>query len=188
LPEKLDKVKLKHPDKKIEVWFSYEARLGQQGTITRIWALCGSQPRVLRQTKYEWLYVIGAVCPQTGKSSGLLSPYINAEIMNIYLQQFGKELAEDVHAIMIWDQAGFHKSTALRIPDNITIIPLPPYSPELNPVENLWHYFRSHYRSNRAYVDYDDLRSAAIEAWQKAALESEVIKSVCRAKYVERNY
>ena len=116
----------------------------------------------MRQTKYEWLYVIGAVCPQTGKSSGLLSPYINAEIMNIYLQQFSKELAEDVQAVLIWDQAGFHKSKQLKVPDNITIILLPPYSPELNPVENLWHYLRSHYWSNRAYVGYDDWRFAAI--------------------------
>jgi transposase len=142
----------------------------------------------LRQTKYEWLYVIGAVCPLTGQSIGLLSPYINAHIMNIYLQQFSRELAVDVHAVLIWDQAGYHKAKELKIPDNITIIPLPPYSPELNPMENLWHYFRSHYWANRAYSDYDDLCCAAIEAWQKAALDSEIIKSVCRTRYVERKY
>ena len=55
LLEKLDAVQLKHHLKKIEVWFADEARFGQQGTITRVWALCGSRPRVLRQTKYEWL-------------------------------------------------------------------------------------------------------------------------------------
>ena len=54
-------------------------------------------------------------------------------------------------------------------------------------MENLWHYFRSHYWSNRAYADYDDLRHAAIEAWQKAALDPEIIKSVCRVSYAERN-
>ena len=166
------------------MWFQDEARFGQQGTITRVWALRGSRPRALRQTKYEWLYVIGAVCPQTGQSIGLLSPYINAEIMNIYLQQFSRELALNVHAVLIWDRAGFHKSKELRIPGNVTIIPLPSYSPELNPVENLWHYLRSHYWANLAYVDYDDLRYAAVEAWQKTALDPEIIKSVCRAKYV----
>jgi transposase len=124
--------------------------------------------------------------PHTGQSIGLLTPYMNADIMNMYLQQFSRELAADVHAVLIWDQAGFHKSRGLKIPDNVTIIPLPAYSPELNPVENLWHYFRSHYWSNRCYVDYDDLRHAAIEAWQKAALDPEIIKSVCRAEYTER--
>ena len=170
------------------VWFCDEARFGQQGTITRIWAKCGSRPRVLRQTKYEWLYVIGAVCPATGQSIGLLSPYIGARIMNIYLQQFSRELTGDVHGVLVWDQAGYHKSKELKIPENITLIPLPAYSPELNPVENLWHYFRSHYWANRAYSDYDDLRCAAIEAWQKSALDPEIIKSVCRVKYVERNF
>lgn len=182
----MDEVKAKHPDKKIEGWFQDEARFGQQGTITRVWALRGSRPRTVRQTKYEWLYVIGSVCPHTGQSIGLLSPYINTEIMNIYLQQFRDELAADVHAVLVWDRAGFHKSKGLRVPDNITIIPLPAYSPELNPVENLWHYFRSHYWSNHAYLDYDDLRRAAIQAWQKAALDPEIIKSVCRAEYTER--
>jgi transposase len=152
-----------------------------------VWALKGSRPRVVRQTKYEWLYVIGSVCPQTGQSIGLLSPYISTEIVNIYLQQFSRELAEDVHAVLVWDQAGFHKSRGLKVPENVTIVPLPAYSPELNPVENLWFYFRSHYWSNRAYDDYDDLSEAAIEAWQKAALDPEIIKSVCRASYAERN-
>ncbi|MHC4585392.1 MAG: transposase [Planctomycetota bacterium] len=63
---------------------------------------------------------------------------------------------------------------------------LPSYSPELNPVENLWHYFRNHYWANHTYADYDDLCGAAIDAWQKDALDPEVIKSVCRVKYVER--
>jgi transposase len=183
----MDKVQSEHPDKKIESWFADEARFGQQGTITRVWALKGSRPRAVRQTKYEWLYVIGAVCPKTGQSIGLLSPDISTEIMNIYLQQFSHELAENVHAVLVWDQAGFHKSKGLRIPESITIIPLPAYSPELNPMENLWLYFRSHYWANRAYDDYDDLSDAAIEAWQKAALDPEIIKSVCCCSYAERN-
>ena len=67
----MDAVQAEHPGQKIEVWFQDEARFGQQGTITRVWALCGSRPRVVRQTKYEWLYVIGAVCPGTGQTVGL---------------------------------------------------------------------------------------------------------------------
>jgi transposase len=108
--------------------------------------------------------------------------------MNVYLRQFSTELAKDVHAVLIWDRAGFHKSTVLDIPENITIISLPPYSPQLNPIENLWHYLRSHYWSNRAYLDYDDLRRAAVDAWRRAALEPDTIKSVCRAEYVQRTY
>ena len=143
---------------------------------------------MVRQTRYDWLYVIGAVCPHSGQSVGLLSPYINSNIINVYLRQFSGELAVGVHAVLVWDQAGFHTSRQLNIPENVTIVPLPAYSPELNPVENLWHYFRSHYWSNRAYDGYDDLRIAAIYAWQKAALDRGIIKSVCCAVYALRNY
>ena len=168
------------------MWFQDEARFGQHGTITRVWALRGSRARVVRQTKYEWLYVMGAVCPATGQTVGLLSPNIDTNIMNVFLEQFTKETDPEVYVILVWDQAGFHTSNDLKVAQNVTIVPLPAYSPELNPVENLWHYFRSHYWANRSYKDYDDLRHAAIDAWQNAALDPEIIKSVCRIPYAER--
>ena len=71
------------------------------------------------------------------------------------------------------------------MPENITIIRLPPYSPELNPIENLWHYLKSHFWSNRAYTDYEALEQAAIDAWRKAALDAELMKTVCAANYVK---
>jgi transposase len=138
--------------------------------LARVWARRGSRPAAVKQTQYEWLYVISAVCPKTGQSVGMLSPYISTEIVNVYLKQFARELATNVHAVLIWDQAGFHKSKELVVPENITIIELPAYSPELNPVENLWQYLRSHYWSNRSYGDYDDLREAACDAWQRVCL------------------
>lgn len=142
----------------------------------------------MRQTKYEWLYVIGAVCPQTGETIGLLSPIINSEMVNVFLNQFIAQVSQDVHVLLLWDRAGFHTSKKLTIPGNVTIVPLPPYSPELNPVENLWHYLRSHYWANRTYADYDDLRHAAVDAWQRAALDKEIVKSVCFAEYAQRTY
>ena len=183
----LDKVESAHRDRRIEVWFQDEARFGQQGTITRVWARRGSRPRSVRQTKYEWLYVIGAVCPQTGESVGLLSPIINSEIVNMFLRQFIDEVSQDVQVLLLWDRAGFHMSKKLKIPENVTIVPLPSYSPELNPVENLWHYLRSHYWANKTYADYDALRFAAVDAWQRAALDKNIVKSVCFAEYARRN-
>ena len=148
----------------------------------------GSRPRALRQTKYEWLYVIGAVCPQTGQSVGLLSPMINTDMMSSFFEQFAAEVSSDIHVVMVWDQAGFHTSKNLKIPANVTIVPLPPYSPELNPVENLWHYLRSHYWSNRIYADYDALRIAACDAWQQVCLEPAMLRSICHCPYIERRY
>ena len=84
---------------------------------------------------------------------------------------------------MIWDGAGFHTSSKLKLPDNVTVLQLPPYSPELNPMENLWHYLKSHYWSNRAYSDYEELEEAAIDAWRTAVLDPELMKTVCAAPY-----
>ena len=118
------------------------------------------------------------------QSVGLLSPTINSDMMNVFFEQFAAEVSPDIHVVMVWDQAGYHTSKKLKVPENVTIVPLPPYSPELNPVENLWHYLRSHYWANRIYADYDALRLAAVEAWQKAALDKEIVKSVCFTEYV----
>ena len=113
----------------------------------------------------------------------MLSPYINIEIINIFLAEFAKEIPHDVHVVMVWDQAGFHTGNDLNVPENITIIPLPPYSPELNPMENLWHYLRSHYWANQAFENYDALVNAAEMAWKDTCLNAATIKSVCNASY-----
>ena len=102
-----------------------------------------------------------------------------------FFEQLPQELDEDVHVVMFWDQAGFHTANAVAPPANVTLIPLPPYAPELNPIENLWHYLRSHHWSNPRYADYDTLREAACEAWQKSCLNADIIKTVYRAEYLD---
>ncbi|HEX8912900.1 MAG TPA: transposase, partial [Humisphaera sp.] len=104
--------------------------------------------------------------------------------MNVFLEMLSADLKADEHAVLILDGAGWHKSKSLAVPDNVTCLLLPAYSPELNPVENLWHYLRSHYLSNRAYTDYDHLLDAGSDAWRK--LTPDVIKSDCRCPYLER--
>lgn len=160
-------------------YYQDEARFGQHGTITRVWARVGTRPRAIRQTQYDYLYVFSAVCPATGDASGLVSPHVNTDVMNAFLQQFSRELPADVHAVMVLDRAGWHVSGKLRVPANVTLVHLPPKSPELNPVENLWHYLRSHYWSNRLYKTWDDLKESAIDAWRRVCLVPELIKSVC---------
>ena len=130
---------------------------------------------------------MAAVCPSNGRAEGLLLPYVDGRLISIFLQQPSKQLPDDTHAVLIWDQAGFHKSGEVVVPANITIIELPAYSPELNPVENLWQYLRSHYWANRSYENYDALREAACDAWQRVCLTAEMIKSICQADYIERN-
>lgn len=113
-----------------------------------------------------------------------MAPTLNTEVVNVFLQQLSRELNPEVIAIVIWDQAGFHTSGKLLVPDNIIILRLPPYSPELNPIENLWHYLKSHFWSNRFYATYDALIDAAQDAWQKVCLDSEKIKTICAVSYI----
>lgn len=166
----------------VRVFFMDEARFGQQGTLTNVWAATGSRPTAVKQTKYEWVYVYGAVEPGTGDSVALLMPYVDTACFNIFLQTLSKALKPGDHAVLIMDQAGWHHSKGVTMPSNITPLFLPPYSPELSPIENLWHYLKSHYLSNRAYDGYDDLLEAGGEAWR--SLTPEVIRSVCRCDYL----
>ena len=144
-----------------------------------MWARVGTRPRAIRQTQYDYLYVFSAVCPETGDASGLVSPHVNTDVMNAFLEQFSGELPADVHAVMVLDRAGWHVAGALRVPANVTLLHLPPKSPELNPVENLWHYLRSHHWSNRLYPTWNDLKESAIDAWRRVCLTPKLIQSVC---------
>lgn len=185
-PERLRALAATQSTKRLRIYFQDESRFGQQGTITNVWAQKGSRPTAVRQTEYEYLWVLGAVCPETGHAEGLLSPQLNTTIVNEFLAQFAGTIGADEHAVMLWDGAGFHASRQLRVPDNVTVVTLPAYSPELNPIENLWHYLKSHCWSNRAYHDYDELEQAAVDAWRKIAMDAELMKTVCAATYLER--
>jgi transposase len=185
LPQRLRAIEAEHPQQRLRVYFQDESRFGQQGTLTNLWARKGSRPTAVRQTEYKYLWVLGVVCPETGHAEGLLSPQLNTAVINIFLKQFSATIPPDEHAVMVWDGAGFHTSRSLQVPVNITLVPLPAYSPELNPIENLWHYLKSHFWSNRAYADYDALEQAAIEAWRKAVLDQTLVKSICAAHYIK---
>lgn len=161
-----------------------EARFGQQGTLTRQWARRGSRPTAVRQTRYEWVYLYAAVEPASGESVALLAPNVDTGTFNVFLNMLSKELRPLEHAVLVMDQAGWHKAKAVKMPDNVTGLLLPPYSPELNPTENLWHYLRSHYLANRTYEDYDHLLDAGSAAYR--SLTPAVIRSVCRCDYITR--
>jgi putative transposase len=183
--DQIQAIREAHPDEQVQVWFEDEARLGQQGTLARVWARRGSRPRRVRQTQYTSLYVLTAVCAGTGAASGLIAPRLDTAVVNLFLEQFARELPAGVHAALLWDGAGYHTSEELKIPANVSLIRLLPYSPELNPVENLWHYLRSHYWSLRVYRDYEALEEAAIGAWRAVCLQPELVSSICNAPYID---
>lgn len=158
-------MKDQHPDQAVEVWFQDEARFGQQGTLTHVWAETGSRPTAVKQTEYEWLYVFAAVNPLNGESTAILTPTVNTDYMNEHLRFISEQVGDKRHVVLVLDQAGWHVAKALKVPPNLTLLHLPPYSPELNPVERLWAYLKSHYLSNRVFDDYDHLFASVRDAW-----------------------
>ena len=117
--------------KRVDIWFQDEARFGQQNTTTRIWATKGSRPRVVKQQQFEYAYLFGAVCPATGETEALIAPWVNKEIMQQHLELISKRTEPERHAVVIMDGAGWHTDDIAKDIVNLSIIKLPPYSPEL---------------------------------------------------------
>ena len=118
-PPLVAQIQAQRPEKKVQVWFQDEARFGQQGTLTKVWAPRGSRPVVVKQTEYEWVYLFAAVNPLTGDSSSLLAPTVNTDYMNEHLRFISEQAGEDQHVVLVLDQAGWHVSKGLRVPQRI---------------------------------------------------------------------
>lgn len=164
--------------KSLELWFQDEARVGQQGTLTRVWAKKGTRPRAPRDRRYDWAYIFGAACPQHGKGAALVLPRADAEAFNLHLKEISRRVAQGAHAVVLIDGAGYHGAGALEVPDNITLIRLPPYSPELNAAENIWEYLRKNKLANAVFETYDDIVEACSKAWNFFADDPNVVASI----------
>ena len=152
--------------------------------LTRVWGRRGSRPVQIKQTQYDWIYLFGTVNPLTGDSVGMLAPTVNTGLMSEYLRMLSQHVGPDVQVVLVLDNAGWHRAKDLRVPDNITLWFLPAYSPELNPIERLWAWLKSHSLSNRVYADYDALLAAGGDAWNR--LTPDRIQTVCHASWMPR--
>jgi hypothetical protein len=166
--------------KPIEVWFADEARVGQQGTLTRVWAKRGSRPRALRDRRYQWAYLFGAVCPERRTGAAIIMPEVNIEAMNEHLAAISRRVSVGAIAVLVLDRAGWHSSPRLKRPDNIVLLPLSAYSPELNPVENIWEFLRANYLGHRVWDSYEAIVDACQSAWNKLMQMPERIASITR--------
>jgi hypothetical protein len=164
--------------KPIEIWFQDEARVGQQGTLTRLWARRGTRPRAPRDRRYAWSYIFGAICPARGAGAALVLPFVNADAMQRHLNEIGRAVARGAHAVVVLDGAGWHGAAALRPPDNVSLLPLPPYAPELNPVENVWQYLRQNDLSLLVWESYEAIVDTCCKAWNKLVDQPSRITSI----------
>lgn len=106
-------------------------------------------------------------------------PCANAEAMTLHLAEISRCVTAGAHAVVTLDGAGWHQiGVKLTVPDNVTLLHLPPYSPELNPVENVWQYLRQNYLSNRVFDSYDAIVDACCDAWNKLAKQPDRITTI----------
>ena len=153
--------------KPIEVWFADEARIGQKNKITRRWARRGTRPSAPSDQRTSSTYIFGAICPERGTGAALVLPWCNSVTMALHLQEISQAVAPGAHAVVLLDQAGWHTSAKLKVPANISLLPLPPKSPELNPQENVWQYLRGNWLSNRIFASGRDIVAHCCDAWNK---------------------
>ena len=119
----------------------------------------------MRDTRYEWAYLFGAVCPARATGAALVLPYADTEAMNLHLAEIARTVAPGAHAVLVLDGAGWHGGKDLVVPANISLLTLPPYAPELNPVENVWHYLRGNKLAISVFDGYEDIVETCCEAW-----------------------
>jgi len=127
------------------------------------------------------------VCPERDVAVGLVLPMVNSEAMKVHLQHISAEVKKGKHAVIILDRATWHTTKKVKGFKNITLLPLPAASPELNPVEQLWQQLKDRYLSNRSYKDYDDIVKSCCEAWNNYVDIPESIRRLCTRKWAKTN-
>lgn len=122
---------------KVRLMFQDEASFGRINKPKRCWCAKGVRPAVPCHHVREYTYAYGAVSPQDGEMVSLVLPYANTACMNIFLNEAAIRFSDD-YILMVMDNAAWHTSKTLLLPENVEIFPLPAYTPELNPIEMIW--------------------------------------------------
>ena len=164
----------------LEVWFQDEMRVGQKNKLTYRWARKGSRPRAAHDQRTQSTCLFGAVCPERGAGAALVLPACNTEAMQLHLDEIATKITPGAHAILLLDQAGWHGAKALQVPNNISLLQLPPRAPELNGQENIWQFMRQNWLSNRIFKSFDDIVDHCCYAWNTLIDQPWKIMSIAR--------
>lgn len=172
----------------IMLFFQDEARFGRINKTSKCWTPPNQRAVIGQQIVREYTYAYSAVCPETGENFSLILPYANTESMNIFLEYFSDNY-KNYKVIMVMDSAGWHRSKDLIVRDNIVIMLLPPYSPELNPAEHLWTYLRVKKKfNNHVFNSMDEVENQLSVALLEMSNDTDTIKSLCNFKWLNYTY
>lgn len=163
--------------KPVVVFFEDEARFGRISREMHCWVKHDMVPAVARQMVREYIYAYSALSPQTGDCFSMIAPCCNTNAMNSFLEQLCEQY-NGYRIVLILDKAGWHTSKGLNLPDNIALMHLPPYSPELNPVELLWRETRRKHFHNRIFTSLDEVEAALAKALADYHHSPEAIKQL----------
>lgn len=133
----------------------------------------------MQQQQFEYAYIYGAVCPSTGATEALVTPFVNKDAMREHLRQISAATPEERYAVVIMDGAGWHTDDIDEEFNNLSILKLPPYSPELNPIEQVWQWLRQRCLANRCFKDFNDIVEQCCGAWNTFIKSTERVKQLC---------
>jgi transposase len=157
LPEVLAEIDRQWPDERpLRLLFQDEARFGRIADVRRCWCPKPVRPVCRAMVTQEYTYAYAAVSVLDGGLDTLILPRVNGTCMQLFLDEVAARHAQE-RIVMVLDGAGWHQSGSLKLPDNLRLLPLPPYSPELNPVEHLWDELREKAFHNRVFDSIDAL-------------------------------
>ncbi len=163
---------------RVDVWFQDEARIGQKGMLTRVWARWGSRPRVPRDHRYGYCYLFSALCPANGLSATHVCDRAHTDEMNRHLHDISAVVPSGRHALVVLDGAGWHRSKSLETPHNLSLLHLPPYSPELNPVETVFQFPKAGHFANHVFAAGEDVKDKVGEVWETFVNTPDQITSI----------
>jgi len=166
---------------KVRLMFEDEAGFGRINKPKYCWCAKGIRPNVPCLHIREYRYAYGAVEPETGESFFLIMPYCNTDCMNAYLRELSAAYSNDF-ILLVADGAAWHKSNSLQIPENIEIFPLPPYTPEMNPIEQIWKELRKRGFRNEIFQSLDKVIDRLCDTI--CALSQHTIKSITARKWI----
>ena len=164
-----------------DLLFFDESRFGNNSKLGYGWFPKGKRSRLEIKLGYKNFYLYSAVNVKNGENFTFLMPNVNTDCMNIYLKELSKS-NKNKKLIIVMDGASWHKSKDLQEHENIKIILLPPYSPELNPVERLWQYIKNQTIKNKVYKKLEDLENDVSEFIKN--ISSDTILSICKINYL----
>jgi hypothetical protein len=172
-------VAARHPEaERVELWFEDEARVGQKGRTTHVWYQKGQRPRGLREHRFASAQLFGAVCPERDTGVALVLPEVSTAAMGLFLAELARALPARTHAVLVLDRAGWHVSADLEVPPDLTLVHLPSYGPELNPVEKVWQHLRDRWLSHRVLAGHAAVLDAACQAWNAVRAEPGRLRSL----------